>query len=308
MSVALRGLAVALLLLLATVAAAADFGTKGGPAPANLDAFGGILRQDHYSMELLISFGTSKGGSAGHMALAIRGRCRGRHGVLGQLLRRPRARARDGFLCTDLVTMSRRRNTCSRPPRRSPTRPIRPRLRRDLQALGHGRARLRRPAAEKTRLVAYFARINDDYRKRSRNTEYHDGDIVYGYMRPQLRQDHRRRVQVWRRLQGARRQERAAHSVAQSQGGHQVQHTHRHGDEAYRGMERAGLRDAAVLYKKYDGSTYVDPHDAEKVAFKNLPDRFPSVLSLDFLRDQDSTGISITSSPCTSCTTWASTA
>jgi hypothetical protein len=41
-----------------------------------------------------------------------------------------------------------------------------------------------------------------------------------------------------------------------------------------------------VLYKKFAGSTYVDPHDDEKVAFKDLPNRFPSVLSRDFRREQ----------------------
>src|SRR6185436_19159220 len=53
-------------------AEAADFGTRGGPAPANIDEITDVLRQDPYDMELLISFGTSKGGSAGHLALAIR--------------------------------------------------------------------------------------------------------------------------------------------------------------------------------------------------------------------------------------------
>ena len=41
-----------------------------------------------------------------------------------------------------------------------------------------------------------------------------------------------------------------------------------------------------VLYKKYEGSTYVDPHEEEKVAFKDLPNRFPSVLSRDFNKEQ----------------------
>ena len=59
-------------LAFATAAAAADFGTRGGPAPANVDEIANILRQDPYDLELLISYGTSKGGSAGHLALAIR--------------------------------------------------------------------------------------------------------------------------------------------------------------------------------------------------------------------------------------------
>jgi len=41
-----------------------------------------------------------------------------------------------------------------------------------------------------------------------------------------------------------------------------------------------------VLYRKYEGSAYADPHDDPPVAFKDLPNRFPSVLSRDFRRDQ----------------------
>jgi hypothetical protein len=48
-----------------------------------------------------------------------------------------------------------------------------------------------------------------------------------------------------------------------------------------------GYRMDVVLYRKYAGSTYVDPHDEEKVAFKDLPNRFPSVLSRDFRNEQD---------------------
>jgi len=40
-----------------------------------------------------------------------------------------------------------------------------------------------------------------------------------------------------------------------------------------------------VMYRKYPGSTYIDPHEEEKVMFKDLPDRFPSVLSRDFRRE-----------------------
>jgi hypothetical protein len=42
----------------------------------------------------------------------------------------------------------------------------------------------------------------------------------------------------------------------------------------------------AVLYRKYGGSPYVEPREEEKTAFKNLPDRFPSVFSRDFRREQ----------------------
>jgi hypothetical protein len=59
-------------LIFAAHAVAADFGSVGGPEPANVDEIASLLRQSPYDMELLISFGTSKGGSAGHLALAIR--------------------------------------------------------------------------------------------------------------------------------------------------------------------------------------------------------------------------------------------
>jgi len=39
-----------------------------------------------------------------------------------------------------------------------------------------------------------------------------------------------------------------------------------------------------VMYKKFPGSGWVDPH--EKVAFKDLPNRFPSVMSRDFRRER----------------------
>ena len=51
--------------------------------------------------------------------------------------------------------------------------------------------------------------------------------------------------------------------------------------------DKRGYGMDVVLYKKYGGSTYVDPHEEEGVAFKDLPNRFPSVLSRDFRREED---------------------
>src|SRR5215218_9627328 len=59
-------------LVFAVGVGAADFGSRGGPEPANIEDVANVLREDAYDMELLISYGTSKGGSAGHIALAIR--------------------------------------------------------------------------------------------------------------------------------------------------------------------------------------------------------------------------------------------
>jgi hypothetical protein len=51
--------------------------------------------------------------------------------------------------------------------------------------------------------------------------------------------------------------------------------------------DKRGYRMDVVLYRKFLGSEYVDPHEEEKIAFRYLPNRFPSVLSRDFRRDHD---------------------
>ena len=49
----------------------------------------------------------------------------------------------------------------------------------------------------------------------------------------------------------------------------------------------SGYRLDAVHYRKYRGSNYFDPHEAEKSAFMYLPDRFPDVRSREFARGHD---------------------
>ena len=62
------------------LAAALKVFAKGGYHGTHVDAIVKVLRQEPYDMELLISFGTSKGGSAGHLALALREAERSQHG------------------------------------------------------------------------------------------------------------------------------------------------------------------------------------------------------------------------------------
>ena len=86
------------------VFAAAEFGTRGGPEPANVDEIADVLRQDPYDMELLISYGTSKGGSAGHLALAIRDQVPGDDMVYSANFYADRSAEHDkGFYTDDLM-------------------------------------------------------------------------------------------------------------------------------------------------------------------------------------------------------------
>jgi len=175
----------ATVLIFAADAAAAEFGTKGGPEPANIDEIATVLRQDANDMELLISYGTSKGGSAGHLALAIRDQASGDELVYTANFYADRARKHDkGFYTDDLMV---------RVPKTEYLFKTNSSL-GDTASFGLDFGEIYKrsvigvrvygvPAAEKEAVAAFFQRINDDYRNRVRNTEYHQGEIRYDYLR-----------------------------------------------------------------------------------------------------------------------------
>jgi len=279
--------AVTALMLVADVGAA-DFGTKGGPEPANIDEIADVLRQDPYDMELLISYGTSKGGSAGHLALAIRDRAPGDDLVYTANFYADRARKHaSGFYTDDLMV-------------RIPKKEY---LFKTTSSLGDtasfgldfGEIYKRSvvgvrvygvPAGEKEALAAFFRRINDDYHHRARDTEYHDGEVKYDYLRLNCAKTIGAAFKFGAgypdldvtsaKLLSRRRVVAAANANIPT-------------EMAMKLLEEwnaRGYRMDVVLYRKYEGSTYVDPHEEEKVAFKDLPNRFPSVLSRDFRKEQ----------------------
>ena len=276
------------LALAAATVPAADFGSPGGPPPENVDMVSDFLRQDRHGLELLISFGTSKGGSAGHLALAIRPDDADAPGgdelVYSANFYADRASEHaDGFYTDALMlaipkseylfgTVSSLADTAS-------------------FGLDFGEIYKRSvvgirvygvAAAEKRALAEYFARINDDYRARAEDTEYHDGEVRYDYMRLNCAKTiasafhfgagyddldiSSAKVLKRRRLVVAAKANIPSETAI----------------KLVRAWNLRGYAMDVVLYRKYAGSGYVDPHDEDKVAFKDLPNRFPSVLSRDF--------------------------
>ena len=266
----------------------ADFGSKGGPEPANIDAVAALLRQDPYDLELLISFGTSKGGSAGHLALAIRDEATNDDQVYSANFYADRTRKHEsGFYTRELMvgipkqeylfkTVSSLADTAS-------------------FGLDFGEIYKRSvvgvrvygvPAVEKEALAAYFRRINDDYRDQARNTEYHDGEIKYDYMRLNCAKTigsafkfgagYEDLEVTSAKILSRRRVVVAAKANIPTEMAIKL----------IREWNKRGYGMDVVLYKKYGQSTYVDPHEEEKIAFKDLPNRFPSVLSRDFRREE----------------------
>jgi hypothetical protein len=268
--------------------AATDFGSKGGPEPANINEVVSVLRQDSYDMELLISFGTSKGGSAGHLALALRDKVPGDDLVYSANFYADRSSKHEhGSYTADLMVAIPKKEYLFKT-----TSSI-----DDTTSFGldYGEIYKRSvigvrvygvPAAEKEALTAYFRRINDDYHKRAPKTEYHDSEIKYDYMHLNCAKtigaafkygaSYRDLEITSSKLSPRRKVASAANANIPT-------------EMAMKLLEQWNARGYGmdvVLYRKYDNSTYVDPLEEEKVAFKDLPNRFPSVLSRDFRKDQ----------------------
>jgi len=276
-------------LLFAAGARAADFGSKGGPEPANIDEIAGVLRQDPYDLELLISFGTSKGGSAGHLALSLRDQAPGDDLVYSANFYADRAPKHEkGFYTDDLMaaipkqeylfgTTSTLADTAS-------------------FGLDFGEIYKRSvvgvrvygvPASEKDALVAFFKRINDDYHHRARKTEYHDNEIKYDYLRFNCAKTIGAGFKYgagYKDLEvtSAKLLPALTRVVAAANANIPTEMAMKLAKE----WNARGYGLDVVLYRKYESSTYVDPHEKEKVAFKDLPNRFPSVLSRDFRKEQ----------------------
>ena len=273
-------------LVLAANVAAADFGSPGGPEPANIDEMASRLRQDPYDMELLISYGTSKGGSAGHLALAIRNAADGDEQVYSANFYADRAREHaQGYYTDDMMvripkmeylyrTTSSLGNTAS-------------------FGLDYGEIYKRSvigirvhgvPAAEKAALAAFFQRINHDYQRRAKGTEYHDREIKYDYLYLNCAKTigaafkhgagYKDLDVTSAKILSGRRVVAAASANIPTEMAMKLL-------EAWNAR---GYRLDVVMYRKFSGSGWVDPH--EKVAFKHMPNRFPSVMSRDFRRER----------------------
>jgi hypothetical protein len=274
--------------VLAGEAAGADFGTPGGPPPANVEEIAGILRQDPYDLELLISYGTSKGGSAGHLALAIRDQAPGDDMVYSANFYADRRRAHEQDFYTDdlMLRIPKKEYLFGTASSLGP---------KGSFGLDFGEIYKRSvigvrvygvPAAEKAALAAFFGRINEDYHKRSKKTEYHDEEIKYNYLRLncaktigtafKLGAGYKNLEVTSAKILSGRRVVAAANANIPTEMAMKL----------LKEWDARGYGLDVVLYKKYGGSTYVDPHDSGKVMFKDLPNRFPSVLSRDFRREQ----------------------
>ena len=267
---------------------AADFGSPGGPLPANIEEISTVLRQDRYDMELLISFGTSKGGSAGHIALAIRNDTVPDDMVYSANFYADRAPEHaKGFYNDDLMISVPKneylfKTTSSLGDTASFGLDFGEIYKRSIVGVRVYNV----PASEKAALTAFFKRINDDYHRLAERTEYHGRKVVYGYLDLNCA-----------KTIGAAFKYGAGYKTLEVKSGplssrrklKAVVNANVPTEMAMKLLKEWHAREYGldvVFYKKYQGSSYVDPREEEEIAFKDLPDRFPSVLSLDFTKEQ----------------------
>jgi len=267
---------------------AAAFGEPDGPLPGRLDDVFEQLRQDPYQMELLISFGTSKGGSAGHLALAIRDPAADDDTVYSANFYADRSHEheRDHYTADLMVSM----------PKLEYLYGTRSSLGEKASfGLDYGEIYKRSvvgirvrgvPAAQKQALAAFFSRGNDDYRRHASGTDYHGDETRYGYLDLNCAKTIGMGFKV-----GAGYDDLDVKDVNLLLGTRVVAALNANiptemAMKLMKAWHARGYAMEVVLYRKAPGSTYVDPHDEDAVAFKDLPDRFPSVLSRDFRKEQ----------------------
>ncbi len=238
-------------------------------------------------MELLISFGTSKGGSAGHLALALRDTEDDTVYSANFYADRESEHAQ-GFYTDELMIAV---------PKKEYLYGTRSSLGETASfGLDFGEVYKRSvigirvfgvPSVEPDALRRFFRRLNDDYRRRASSTEYHDGEISYDYMNLNCA-----------KTIGAAFRHGAGYDTLEVRDALPLSSAVRAiaavsanipTEMAMKLVEQWQARGYAmdvVLYKKWPHSQWVDPHDDPKIAFGALPDRFPSVLSLDFRADE----------------------
>jgi len=272
--------------LLALRCVAQPLGMPGAPEPANVAEVEQVLAADAPALELLISFGTSKGGSAGHLALAIADEAGVEHVHSANFYADRAPDHATQFLSAPLMLSIPKREylygtSSSLGPNASFGLDYGELYKRSVVAIRVFGV----PPAQRRALGAFFDRMNADFAARLHDTEYHRGEVKYGYMDLNCAKTIGSAFRYGAGYDGLRirtapraawrKASRALNSNTPSEMAMQL----------LREFDRRGYAMDVVLYRKYAASAYVDPHEDLPVAFKDLPDRFPSAISLDFRND-----------------------
>lgn len=277
-------------LALVCVCRAEPFGHKGGPDIENIGEINGILRQQPHDLELLLSFGTSRGGSAGHLAVAVRDKETSDDLVYSaNFYADLDPKHEKGYYNENLIIMV----------------PKTEYLFKTSSSLGADASfgldmgeiykrsvigiRINGVAPQvKDGLKVFFQRLNSDFHARKQNADYSRSPIVYEYMNLNCA----KAVGLAFKY-GAGLDDLPIKGTSFLSRLNPISATKANlpTEMAMQLIETFAKRNCTfdvVLYKKWEGSTYIDPLEGSGVMYKDLPNRFPSVLSLDYMENQGS--------------------
>jgi hypothetical protein len=137
-------------------------------------------------------------------------------------------------------------------------------------------------------LTAFFHRLNADFHARKRETDYHHSPIVYRYKNLNCAKTIGLAFKYGAGLSDLEVKGIGFWSQLNFIQATKVNLPTEMALQLVKVLAGRGCTFDVVLYKKWAGSTYVNPREDTGIMYKDLPNRFPSVLSLDYLENQGS--------------------
>ena len=268
------------LLLTLSLSLAAPFGFPAGPEVEKVDEVFDVLLKDNYQAELLLSFGTSSKGSAGHLALSVREGNKEMVYSANFYADRDPAHAK-GHYTEKLVPAIEKKEYIYG---------VASTLSEDASfGLDFGEIFKRSlvgiriyglSASQLKGIKNFYRRLNEDYRNKVSNTDYQKGEVIYNYMKLNCAKTVAAALKL-----GAGYSDIAlrGNGLVSSKDFMKYISSHVPTKTTMNILDvlaDEGLSFDAILYKKTLVSDFYD--EELKAKFKDLPNRFPSYKSLDF--------------------------
>ena len=267
------------LLMHNSLATELDFGIPGGEPVKKVDEVLAELREEPYDLELLLSFGTSSKGSAGHLAISVREDDK-ETVYSANFYANPSDEYKDRYTDSLIPAIDKKEYIYSQVSKLSEKAEF---------GLDYGEIFKRSligirisgvDEIQKKGIHAFYKTVNKDYSEKARDTYYHKGQIIYNYMKLNCA-----KLVAQGMKYGAgydRVKVRGNHLLAQLPGSKYIfSHTPTATTfNILKTLSRYHTKFSVVLYKKFEDSRFYDQE--LQMQFRELPNRFPSFKSLDF--------------------------
>jgi len=257
------------------------FGFPNGPEISGVDSVQSLVLSDSYEAELLLSFANHSKGSAGHLALSVREPGTALETVYSANFYADRKPEHEQSYNDEVVIAI---------PKYEYLYGVRSSI-SDKLHFGLDFGELFKRSVIGVRIYglsrdqllgiqSFYKRINEDYRSRARDTEYQRGEVVYDYMNLNCAKTVAQALKYG-----------AGFSEVNVRGNHFLgsmpyakalfAHTPTETSmQILSVLHRMGMRFDVILYKRCEESDFMN--DDPVMKFRELPNRFPSVKSLDF--------------------------